>query len=186
MSAHPIPGKVFIDPTSAAVGGTQVVGIAEDAIEFDPRLKVEHDGSGLEADAWVTTRGRSDGPPVLSLPVRDVSSTTLKLLLSLLSTGVAVASHGGNATTVHGTPTAVALVIRPQETTTPQDYFYGGRWVLHEESIALLTWNRGEMRYAGSVLRLCPERSLDGSEKAYMLDSVANIDTHYGLGGGGA
>jgi hypothetical protein len=179
MSAHPVPGKVFITPTSAAVGGTQVTGIFEDRVEFDDGTKTEHYGTGLEADAWGTLRAPGDAPAALYIPLRDVSSVTMQLLLSLLSTGANMHSHGGGSTPIHGDPPGVALVIRPKDTT--QNYLYGPRWKLHKLCEKRIVWSRKALRFEGNTLILAPHRSLDSTKKAFMEDTPANINSHYGL-----
>lgn len=179
MAAHPTPGKVFYNPTSAAVAGTQIYGIADDRVEFDDGAGVQAFGTGLEADAWAIQRAPGERPAALYIPVRDVSSTTMQLLFSLLSTGSTMHSHGGNGVAVHGDPPSVALVVRPKDTT--QNYLYGPRWKMHPLCERRLTWHRGVFRYADSLLVLAPLRSLDGTKKAFMEDTVANINTYYGL-----
>ena len=178
MAAHPVPGLVFINPTAAAAGGTQLRGIFDDQVEFEDGTEVEHHGGGLEADSWVTTR-KQGRPAVLLIPVRDVSSTTIQLLLGLLSTGTGADSNGGTGIGVHGVPPAVSLAIRPRD--TGQDYFYSPRMVLHERSVKRIVWSRTVPKYDGSVLALCPERSLDGTKQAYKLGTAAAINTTYGL-----
>ena len=179
MTAGPVPGTLHINPTAAAAGGTQVVGIDGDRMEFDDGAGVRHFGGGLEADNWVTLRRPGEKPPALSIPVRDVSATSLQLLFSLLSTGTGLDSHGGNSTAVHGVPPSVALVIRPKDTN--QDYLYGPAWRLHQDSRALLVWARNEWHYSGSLLVLAPHRSTDGTKQAFKKATAAAINTAYGL-----
>lgn len=178
MAAHPVPGKLYIGPTNATTGGTQVTGVEGDQFSFDDGRGVRHFGGGLEADNWVTLAGAPERPAALEIPVRDVSSTTLQLLFSMLSTGTGLDSHGGNGTAPHGTPPSVALVIRPKDTT--QDYFYGPAWRLHADSVKRLVWSRNVWHYEGSLLVLAPHRSSAG-KKAYMKGTASAINTYYGL-----
>lgn len=179
MTAGPIPGKLYIDPTDATTGGTQVVGIAEDAMVFDDGRGVQHFGSGLESDAWTSIQGPAETPPKLVIPLRDISATTLQLLFSMLSTGTGIDSHGGNSVGIHGNLPSVALVIRPKDTT--QDYFYGPRWKLHQDSVKRITWSRNVAHFDGSELALCPQRSLDGTKQAFKKGTASAINTAYGL-----
>lgn len=180
MPASPLPGKLYIDPTSAGAGGTLVTGIADDRIEWDDGIATRHFGAGLEADNWTTLRAPSDAPPRLIIPVRDVSSATLQLLFSLVSTGTGMHSHGGNSTPIHGDPPGVALVIRPKSASA--SLLYGPRWKLHAESEKRIVWSRTSMRYEGSLLVLAPQRSLDHTKRAFMEDTAENIDSYYELG----
>lgn len=179
MSVTAIPGKPFINPTDATTGGTQIKGIFEDRIEFDDGRGTRHFGSGLESDAWTTIAAPAERPPALIIPVRDVAATTLQLLFSLLSTGSGIDSHGGNSVAVHGDPPAVALVIRPKDTT--QDYFYGPRWKLHQDTEKRLVWSQGVAHFEGSVLMLCPQRSQDGTLQAFKKGTASAINTVYSL-----
>lgn len=178
MAATPIPGKLYHTPTNATTGGTQVTGIEGDEFSFDDGRGVRHFGGGLEADNWVTLAGPPEKPAALIIPVRDVSSTTLQMLFSLLSTGTGLDSHVGNSTAPHGVPPSLALVIRPKDTT--QDYFYGPAWRLHADSVKRLTWSRNVWHYDGSLLVLAPHRSSAG-KKAYMKGTATAINTYYGL-----
>lgn len=179
MSAHPVPGYVYTAPTSAAVGGTLVNGLVEDRIEWEDGRGVRAFGSGLEADAWSMVPVQGEKPPALILPVRDVAAATLQLLFSHLSTGTTMHSHGGQGVPPFGDLPGVALVVRPKDTS--QLYLYGPRWKMHPDCVKRLTWHRNVARFDGSLLVLCPQRSLDGSKKAFMFDSVSNINTYYGL-----
>lgn len=180
MSAHPRPGKLYIDPTSANVGGTLLAGIFEDRIEFDDGRGVRHFGAGPEIDNWATLAAPATVPARLIIPLRDVSAATLQLLFALLSTGTAIHSHGGQSTAAHGNPPSVALALRPKD---GGSILYGPRWKLHAESEKRVIWSRTVMRYEGSRLVLAPHRSLDHTKRAFMEDSAANIDSHYGMGG---
>jgi hypothetical protein len=179
MAAKPRPGKLYIDPTSAAVGGTLLAGILDDRIEFDDGRTVRHFGAGPEIDNWATLAAPAASPAKLIIPVRDVSAATMQLLLALLSTGTAIHSSGGQGTATHGMPPSVALALRPKD---GSEILYGPRWTLHAESVKRLVWSRTAMRYEGSQLVLAPHRSLDHTKRAFMEDSAANIDAHYGLG----
>lgn len=179
MAAGPIPGRVFLAPTSAAVGGTQVRGLFEDSIGFDDGTLTEHYGAGLESDNWTTVRTPSTTPPKLILPIRDQTTQGFQLLLSLLSDGASVHSSGGVSTAVHGTPPSVILAVRPKDTT--QKYLYGPRWYMHRDTVKRITWHRNLFHFDGASLELAPSRSLDHTLRAFMLDTPANIDAHYSL-----
>lgn len=181
MAAHPRPGKLYLEPTSAAAGGTQIVGIFEDRIEWDDGIQTVHVGAGLAGDDWETLRAPSDSPPRLIIPVRDVSSTTLQLLFSLLGTGSSIRSDGAGTVGVHGVAPGWALALRPNDGSA---ILYGPRWKLHAESVKRIVWSRTAMRYEGAELILAPHRSLSG-KRAFMEDTAENIDAHYELGGGG-
>jgi hypothetical protein len=178
MTATAIPGKVYISPTDATSGGTQLVGIAEDAITFDDGVEVKVYGAGLEPDNWASIRvpGR---PPKLLLSLGDVSDTARKLFFAAWGTGSNAVSAGGSGISVHAAPPAVSLVIRPRDTS--QLYFYSPRVVLHPDHVAKLLWSRTETHWRDAVLTLLPMRSSDNSKRAWMLDTAANINTHYGL-----
>lgn len=178
MAAHPVPGKLYINPTNATTGGTQLVGIAGDRTVFDDGGEVKAYGSGLEPDAWavIRTPGR---PPKLELALGDVSSTGRQMILALWGTGSDAVSAGGSGTSVHAAPPAVSLVIRPRDTT--QLYWYSPRVVLHPDHVAKLLWSRGEFVWQDALLALLPRRSADGTKRAWMLGTAANINSHYGL-----
>lgn len=181
MTAGPLPATLWISPTQANVGGTQVRGIFEDAITWDDGVGAAHFGGGLESDNWTTIRRPDATPPKLIIPIRNVNAQSLTLLFSLLSAGSNVVSHGSPSTAVHGNPPAVALALRPKDTT--QLFLYGPRWTLHADSVKRLTWHRNRAHYDGAELALAPSRSLDHTLRAFMFDTAANIDTYYGLGG---
>lgn len=178
MARHPIPGVAYLAPTNATTGGTQLVGIDGRRIEFDDGAEIRAFGSGLEDDAWCAVRVKGR-PPALRLALQDVSATARKLLYSILSSGgSSLNSDGGNVPLFHGGG-AYALVIRPDDTS--QLYFYAPRLVLHPESRAKMVWSNTGGHFAGSELILLPERSLDGTKRAWMLDTAANLNSHYGL-----
>lgn len=179
MAVKPLRGELYLTPTSAAVGGTRIQGIVEDRIEWEDGAGTAHFGGGLEADNWITIRRPNAQPARLTIPLRDVASTTLQLLFAMLSTGTGFDTHGGNGTAIHGLAPTAALVVRP--VTSGELFLYGPRWALHAESLARLTWSRKVARYDGSTLILAPQRSLDGTKKAAMFATAANINSHYGL-----
>lgn len=178
MAASPLPGKLYLEPTTAGAGGTQIVGISEDRIEWEDGIETRHVGAGLDSDDWETLRAPSEMPPRLIIPVRDVSSVTLQLLFSLLSTGTGMKSHGANTVGIHGVAPGWALALRAN---VGNEILYSPRWKLHAESVKRIVWSRSAMRYEGSELMLAPHRSLDG-KRAFMLDTAANIDAYYELG----
>ena len=178
MAAHPVPGKLYINPTNATTGGTQLVGIAGDRTVFDDGGEVRAYGTGLEPDAWTVVRAPGR-PPKLTLALGDVSSVARQMILALWGTGANAVSAGGNGTSVFAAPPAVALVIRP--TDTSQLYWYSPRVVLHPEHVARLLWSRTDAVWQDAMLALLPRRSADGTKRAWMLDTAANINTHYGL-----
>lgn len=179
MAVHAIPGILVLDPTDATTGGTNIVGIDDDGIEFDDGREFRVVGSGFQRDAFdiLPTRGRA---PVLRLPLRDQGSTSMQLLFDYLSIGTAIHSDGGQASPNYVSTAVGALLIRPVDTT--QLYFYGPRWVLHPENEGRIVWHRNRLHFDGSVLALTPRRSINGTLRAWSRDTAANINSYYGLG----
>ena len=178
MARHPIPGIAYLAPTNATTGGTQLVGIDGRRIEFDDGERTREIANHITADSFITIRAPGVSP-MLRLALQDVSATARKLLYSLLTSGgSSLQSHAGN-NYVFNPATAYALVIRPDDTS--QLYWYSSRLTMHAESRAKMIWSNTGGHFAGSELILLPERSLDGTKRAWMLDTAANINTHYGL-----
>jgi hypothetical protein len=117
---------------------------------------------------------------MLRLPLRDVSDNARKLLYSLLTTaGTSLNSEGGTGKDMFNLSTPYAMVIRPVDTSLL--YFYSPRLTLHADSRTVMTWSRATKVFEGSELILMPERSLDGTKRAWMLDTAAAINAYYGL-----
>lgn len=176
MAAHALPGKLYIGPTNATTGGTQLVGIAEDQTTFEDGVQVQAWGADLAPDAWSVLR-LPGLPPALRIGLQDVSTTGRQLILSALGTGSNAVSSGGNGTAIGAEPPSVALVIRPRD--TGQLYFYAPAMRVHPDHIARLTWSREAPFFDAVVLLPC--RPSGGTTRAWMLDTAANINTHYGL-----
>jgi hypothetical protein len=178
MPASPFPGKLYLNPASAGVGGTPIEGILDDEISFDPSRPTEAHGSGLDPDSWSAVEVPGDEPPALVIPVRDVSAETLSMLLAAISQGTALHSSGGQAVESFDSARSSALVLRPRSGT---QLLYGPRWARHPRCQASIVWHRTKLRFEGSTLILMPQPSLDGTKRAYMEDTAANINAHYGL-----
>lgn len=176
MAAHAIPGKVYITPTNATTGGTQLVGLADDRITFEDGVQVAAWGADLQPDAWDVVR-LPGKPPALRLGLQDVSATGRQVILAALGTGSNAVSAGGNGTAIGASPPSVALVVRPRDTS--QLYLYGPAWRLHPLHEGRLVLAR-DLPFFDSLV-LLPCRSADGTKRAWMLDTAANINSHYGL-----
>jgi hypothetical protein len=178
MAKFPIFGVPYLAPTNATTGGTQLVGITDRRVEFDDGARVRTIANDIRADAFVTLRAPGV-PPALIIPLGDVSATARKLLYSLLTSGgSSLQSHAGNVYPLN-LAQGYSLVIRPDDTN--QLYWYSGRVTMHEQSKARMVWAPTGGHFDGSELVLMPERSLDGTKRAWMHDTAANINTHYGL-----
>lgn len=163
MSAQPKAGKIFIDPTSALVGGTALTGILEERVEFEANRNTQAYGGGLEADNWVLVNAPGDKPPALIIPVRDSDGPGMQHLLGILNQAE------------HADPATVAIVIRNRAGDAA--YLYGPRWARHPDCTARIVWARDRLHLDGAELMLAPQR--DGEKRAYMLDDAEAINEHY-------
>ncbi len=178
MARFPIYGSPYLAPTNATTGGTQLVSINERKMVFDDGERVREICNDIKADAFVNLRAPGESPRLI-IPTQDVSATVRKLLYSLLTSGgSSLASRGGNIYPLN-VAQGYSLVIRPDDTT--QLYWYSGRVTLHKDSRAQMVWSPTGGHFAGAELVLMPERALSGATQAWMLDTAANINTHYGL-----
>lgn len=180
---HAIRGDIYLNPTSANVGGTLLPGV-------DPnrpiRLFVPHglltEHHGLEQDALRSYKDAWTGPILLGVPAEGGDVETLKLLFGAhTADGVTIQSAGGNALKAAQDARQTPAVVRPA---AGSQFWYFPRLQLFEQSDPLL--NRSAEAVAqidDSLLLMLCARPDNADYDAAFIGAVAAIDTHYELGG---
>lgn len=177
-----ILGTLYIAPTSALVGGTELQGMQQGAaitIVQDPGVKYER--HGLEADAVRAYRDPAPAPPYLVIPAQGGDATTLKLLWAhLTSNGTQIASGGSYHVPGAHTMREYSAIIRPWDTT--QRYWYFPRLQLHDTARPLMNRDRIIRELAESNLILLCARLDNSDYPAIGYGTAAEIDSLFGLG----
>lgn len=182
-SVYAVPGRLFVSPTSATVGGTELVGVENRRHEFDTGRRSRIVKGGLEQDAFRAIAAPS-APAVLTLLPRGDTTQLMQTLFGLnLATGGGLQSSGAGVLKDGEIPTRFAIVLRPFDAT--QKYLYSPSWQIHPESLPFVVWDPVLPRFSGAVLKLFAGRVPGGGVPAVAHDSAAAIDALYGLGGGG-
>ncbi len=181
MAGNPVPGAIYLNPTNATTGGTKLIAIERNRIEWEDGVKVRHVGTGVDPDAWETLRtpGR---PALLRIAMRDESATARKLVHSALSTsGSSLNSDpaAGSGTYMFQPMPGNALGFRPDDTS--ELYLYTPRAAIAEDAEIRRLASRIFTTYHESDLILALQRSLDGSKQAFKWDTAAAINSYYGL-----
>lgn len=181
MPANPVPGALYLNPTNATTGGTKLMAVERNQIEWEDGARVRHIGTGVDPDAWETIRAPGE-TALLRIPMRDESATARKLLHSLLTTsGNALDSDpaAGGGTGMFRPAPNFALGFRPDDTT--QLYFYAPRASMREDARLRRLASRVFTTYHESDLILALLRNLAGTKEALKFDTAANINTYFGL-----
>lgn len=181
MAGNPTPGALYLNPTNATTGGTKLVAIERNRIEWEDGVKVRHVGTGVDPDAWETLRVPG-APALLRIAMRDESATARRLLHSALTaSGSALDSDpaAGTGTWMFQPMPNYALGFRPDDTSAL--YFYAPRVSVREDAAIRRMAARVFTTYHESDLILALLRRLDGAKEAFKFDTATNINTYYGL-----
>jgi hypothetical protein len=170
-----ITGKLYVDPDTAASGGTRIQEIEEQTMTLSLPSSVVVRRTGIGRNSGFTTSRRRSEAVTLSVPLRDQSSDALRILMDHLSNdGEAFHSFGGvDQMRVY---TGFALVIRPGDS---EKYFYAPSMSLSTGSDQSLAFSREAPLLSANFMVLIANK-IDGY-RAWMYDTAENINTHYEL-----
>lgn len=172
---HPTPGQLFLNPTSAEVGGTQIKGIEERMIQFSWPSDVVVRRSGVGTGSGFISRLRRDNPAILAIPFRSHSANAIKILWSHLTTSGTGISEGAG-THPHEVLPSFSLIVRPLLDT--ENYIYAPKWRLMTENDQGLLYHRLLPVFSNNTLFLIandPEADVE----PVMWDSSTAIDLEY-------
>ncbi len=160
--AYPVPGTVWLNPTAADAGGTRLLDIVEDEIEYE--------------QGKASIEGRSDFDRGSYVLLRDTAPD--RLILPLVGNAEALAMLLGDTEEFDLEP-VFSIAVRPKDST--EKHLYGPHWQLSAESEARLVFSRRRWLFEDSRLILVAGVVPGAAKKPSMYDTVANINTHYGL-----
>lgn len=185
---HSIPGYPVLTPTAVTgtrtgtTSGTYITGIEEREITLELSANIEEYLNGIGSNAGLDLRLGRVSPARLILPLRNQSSTGLKILLSHLTTsGTSFRPTGGTATAPFASLPTFAIIIRPDLST--EKYFYAPNCALSPQSLWLIQHSELIPQLGAAALELIPCRPSTASSGVppWMWDSSANIASVFSL-----
>lgn len=178
------PGKLYLyssAPSSVASGGTELPGIQERNIRFDPGLETRRRLTGCGVNSGFRERRGRVTPSRLIVPLRSQAAAELKILFSHLTTdGATIRPRGGTAAAPFAKMPTFDIVLRPDNSS--EKYTYSPRWAMTQETAALFTSSDDFSQLDGVELVLEAGKLAGATTPAVMRDSAANINTAYGYG----
>lgn len=180
---HATPARIYLTPTSAASGGTLIAAVDMNEIVFDPGYEASTRMVSLGANSGFRVRHRRVRPARFYIPLRDQSTTGLKILYSHLTTdGAIFRPTGGTATGAFAQLPTFALVVRP--ISTGEKHLYAPNWALAPETVHLLRHSElgSQLSSAALVLIPCRPTSASSGVPSWEWAASATIDSVFSLG----
>lgn len=175
------PGSLYLTPTAVTgTSGTKIDGIAEREITLSLDAEIRERRSGLGTSAGPRIRKGRVREARLLIPLREQSTTGLKILLSHLTTdGTAIRPTGGTAALDFAKLPTFALIVRPDSPT--EKYVYSPNWALGKGSLWLLTHSLEIEQLGSSVLELVACRPTNATGPAFEWGTSAEIAAAFSL-----
>jgi hypothetical protein len=170
-----LPGELYVDPVSAATGGTRVVNIDDRRHSFDPGRRTRLYKPDLMFSAFDVTAGLSVAPTLRVVPLSDSAAIIRLLFAASVKAGKVSADGAPDFADIVGVP----LALRPFDGDGP--ILYGPSWKPHPDSVTSIVWHPTDPYLEGSELLLVPTSDPSPNVDPWMLDTAAAIDAHYDL-----
>jgi hypothetical protein len=172
MTVSAFPARLFVTPTTAATGGTHLLGINERRITFDDGRRGTLVKPSLRHNSFAVW-GHLRQPATLRFEC--VAGDDLLGLLFPMSGGVGGDSGVKEAALLPST----AIVVRPYDPARP--LIYAPNWQWHPDSVARIVAHPTEGGLDGSELILIASDPGDDVEP-WLRGTAAAIDEEYDLG----
>lgn len=175
------PGRLYLTPTTVTgTTGTLIDGIEEQSIVFSIDADLRRARTGIGANAGFRMRMGRVQAARLILPLREQSTTGLKILLSQLTTdGATIRPTGGTAAAEFAKLPTFALILRPKSSS--EKYLYSPNWALSEGTLQHILHAEDGAQLAGATLELIACRPTNASGPAYLWGSSSAIASAYSL-----
>lgn len=170
------PGKLYITPTTAAVGGTLLTGIEERLITLSVWADVREFRAGSGSLAGYRTYRNRQEQAWLSIPLMGQTTDAIKLLWAHLTSDGA--TYAPNIRGQYSLMPSFAMVLRPDDSSG--EYIYAPRWRMAAENEQAIITSPFLPRFEQQVLRMVASDSGE-NQRPFMIGTAAAIDAHYGL-----